>query len=83
MDHPVELSFIFGLWKAYKMISETVQTQMRLARGRGMQGYIAEIVEDSRWRASAREKAETSDLNERSLLNVPKHPLPSSIGLKI
>lgn len=57
-DHPVELSFIFGLWKAYKLTSAQAQVQMRYARGRGMSGYIAEIMEDNRWRQSVREKAE-------------------------
>ena len=64
--HPVELSFIFGLWKAYKLSSAAAIVQMRYARGRGMQGYLNEINEDRRWKSQVRERAEKIAWSERS-----------------
>ena len=71
--HPVELSFIFGLWKAYKLSSEAAIVQMRYARDRGMQGYLNEINEDRRWKSQVRERAEKSPGAHDPIKSVSSH----------
>ena len=73
IDHPVELSFIFGLWKAYKLTSAQARVQMRHARGRPMQAYMSEIDEDNRWRQAVREKAEKIRLERTIPFRPSKH----------
>ena len=48
-DHPVDLAFIFGLWRKYKMPSASAIEQIHKARGNGTRNYLAEIALHDQW----------------------------------
>ena len=51
IDFTVEQSFIFGLWKEYKMYDDVARGEIILARGTGTQRFLNEIKWTQSWRA--------------------------------
>jgi hypothetical protein len=78
IEHPVELSYIFGIWRSHKFSDEQARQQLHWCRQKGSKNFIEEIDSHRNWKDRIAEVAERLLLEARLPLR-PSVRLPEVI----